>query len=255
MDKIEKTIEDKVELNDWELDIDRNKRKVAKEYNFERLYEHAHAELSLQQTKRDQIITIYLALCSFFIPFVLGEEVIPWNLKGALFIVVGVVGILFAFSTIRYRVYKEIYWLCCQSITVLQNFKQEELDKLTVQKVFYYCLNKKGHGYLIGKENHQKFNEILYTKKNMFSAETLHFMVISIMTSVIIGLGVGAVLTNYSIILGILVALLIFAILLYKYFKECIRIYKSLETKVSKEERNSRFNNVFSKAWFLHFYS
>lgn len=130
-------IKEKVELNEWELDVDDSKRKVVKEYNFEKLYEHAHSELSLQQTKRDQIITLYLALCSFFIPFVLGEELIEWHLKGGLFIIVGIVGVLFSFATIRYRVYKEIYWLCCQSITVLQNFKQEELDKLTVQKVFY----------------------------------------------------------------------------------------------------------------------
>lgn len=250
MDKIQET----VELNEWELDIDNNKRKVAKEYNFERLYEHAHAELSLQQTKRDQIITLYLALCSFFIPFVLGEELITWELKGGLFAVVGIVGILFAFATIRYRVYKEIYWLCCQSITVLQNFKQEELDKLTVQKVFFYCLNKKGHGYLKGEDNHLKIDKNMYTNKNMFSAESLHFMIIALMTAVIIGLGTAVMIPKFGVIVGPIVGVLILLILIKKYFKECINVYKPLETKVSKEERNKRFNSVFSKAWFLHFY-
>ena len=41
-------------LNDWEQPLDNSKMKEAKEYNLDNLYKHAHSELSLQQTKRDQ---------------------------------------------------------------------------------------------------------------------------------------------------------------------------------------------------------
>ena len=60
-DAIMHEIEEKLELKAEGLDIDSSKRKVEKKFNFEML-DHAHSELSLQQTKRDQIITLYLAL-------------------------------------------------------------------------------------------------------------------------------------------------------------------------------------------------
>ena len=46
--------------------------KDQRNYNLEDIYEHAHSELSLQQSKRDQIITIYLALCSFLLRLLQG---------------------------------------------------------------------------------------------------------------------------------------------------------------------------------------
>ena len=107
---------------------------------------------------------------------------------------------------------------------------------------------------MVGDKGHQKMNKWLYTRKNIFSAESLHFMIVAIMTSVIIGLGVAVALPKYGIIVGVVLALFILFILLRKFFVECITIYKPLETKVSKEERDNRFNKVFSKAWFLHFY-
>ena len=106
-------------FNDWEDKIDDSKLKNEKDYDLGGIYEHAHSELSLQQSKRDQIITIYLALCSFLLPFALGEELISITMKGVLFLVVGLVGMLFSCITVRYREYKEAYWLCCQTLTVL----------------------------------------------------------------------------------------------------------------------------------------
>ena len=49
----------------WREKIGWDMVKDEQNYNLEDIYEHAHSELSLQQSKRDQIITIYLALCSF----------------------------------------------------------------------------------------------------------------------------------------------------------------------------------------------
>ena len=249
-----------LKLNDWENKIDNTKLKENKDYDLGKIYEQAHSELSLQQSKRDQIITIYLALCSFLLPFALGEEMIPIVMKGLLFIIVGIVGMLFSFITVRYREYKEAYWLCCQTITVLLSFKSEELDKSTVQRAFYHCLRKKGKKYLVEKKGELRFKKLLYVKKNLFSSETMHFIIIALMCSFISALGVGLMLSTLDVIgviFAVAVGLMVFAYLLSVFFKTCIKIYCTLETRNKEGDerrRNVAFNKVFSKAWFLHFY-
>ena len=246
-------------LNDWEEKIDESKLKEKKDYDLGGIYERAHSELSLQQSKRDQIITIYLALCSFMLPFALGEELIPFQIKGLMFFVVGLVGILFSFITVRYREYKEAYWLCCQAITVLLSFKTEELDKSVVQRAFYHCLHKKGKKYLRDKKGEKRFRRALYVRSNIFSSETLHFVIIALMCSFISGLGVALMSStlSYNVLFGVLAAILIFVLLIWVFFNTCIKIYLTLEERNRPDDekrRNKRFNKVFSKAWFLHFY-
>ena len=246
--------------NDWELPLDSAKLKERSDYNLDNIYEHAHSELSLQQSKRDQIITIYLALCSFLIPFALGEEIIGYELKGLIFLTVGVVGILFSCITVRYREYKEVYWLCCQTLTVLQSFKSEELDKSLVQRTFYHCLHKKGKGYLKSKNDKQTIRRLYYARKNIFSSETMHFVIIAIMTSFIIALGASLALISLpkiNLIVGVACAVIAFSLLLSLYFGTCIKVYAPLESYADDDEgkkKNRAFNRVFSKAWFLHFY-
>lgn len=125
-------------------------------YDFVKLFEQCNKELSLQQKKRDQIITLYLAIFSFLIPFALSTEQLPILAKGLTFIAVGIIGVMFSFIVVRYRVYKEVYWLCCSSITCLMNFRQEEINKDIVQSVFYYSLDKKGSAYVVKKEKNGK---------------------------------------------------------------------------------------------------
>ena len=246
-------------MRDWESPIENEILKENKNYNLFELYKEAHSELSLQQSKRDQIITIYLALCSFLLPFALGEKVISMHIKGAIFIVVGIIGMLFSYITIRYREYKEAYWLCCQTLTVLQNFKEEKLDKKTVQSIFYHCLRKKGKGYLYQKRGETKINKWLYVRKNTPSSETFHFIIIVLMCSFILALGVFLMFAeaNYlTVIICIAIGIAVCALLISIYFHHCIRIYRCLEIKKSTTEkkRDQAFNKVFSKAWFLHFY-
>ncbi len=246
-------------INDWEKPIDNTKIKEKKDYDLNSIYRQAHSELSLQQSKRDQIITIYLALCSFLLPFALGEEIIGFQMKGLLFLVVGIVGILFSFITVRYREYKEAYWLCCQAITVLQSFKTEELDKSVIQRAFYHCLNKKGKDFLISRRGEKRLNKSLYVKKNLFSSETIHFIIIDLMCSFISALGAALIFLSLDvlgIIIGILLGAVIFSYLLSVYFKTCIKMYTVLEERRGDDEdrKNDAFNKVFSKAWFLHFY-
>ncbi len=225
------------------------KLKETPSYDLTALYERAHEELSLQQAKRDQIITIYLALFSFMIPFAMSAESLNWQNKGYIFLALGIIGILFSLIIIRYKVYKDVYWLCCKSLTVLNNYKIEEMDKATVQSVFYTCLKKSGKKFLT-EDN--RFDSFAYCRKNLFSAETMHFMIQDTITSIIIGLGTALVLpfsTLQSVVLGTLAGIVIFAILLAEFFKKSRALYNVLV-----DGYDDSFNAAFSKAWFLHFY-
>lgn len=247
--------------NDWELPVKSDNYKKKQAYDLKDIYEHAHSELSLQQSKRDQIITIYLALCSFLLPFALGEALIPFRLKGLIFLVVGIIGVFFAISVIRYREYKEVYWLCCQSITVLQSFEPEKIDKQTVQSVFHHCLHKKGKGYLREVNGGKKIKRGLFVKKNLMSSETLQFAIVNLMASFISGLGAALLCDAGALgnaIVGAVVGLLAFLLLAMLYFKTCIGVYAALEQGDGSDEdlkqRDKAFNKAFNKAWFLHFY-
>ena len=246
--------------NDWDFPIDETKIKEKKDYDLGAIYEHAHSELSLQQSKRDQIITIYLALCSLLLPFALGEKIIITEMKGVIFLILGVVGVLFSFITVRYREYKEVYWLCCQTLTVLLSFKTEEMDKSLVQRAFYHCLHKKGKGYLVKKRRGLVMNKPQYVKKNIFSSETLHFAIVNLMCSFISALGIALVLSSLgkcSIFIALCVGVLLFLFLFKVYFGTCLKVYGSIEEGDREDDelrRNKAFNKAFSKAWFLHFY-
>lgn len=249
----------KKSINDLKEDVFLNKEvgegklKEKVEYDLGALYENAHSELSLQQSKRDQIITLYLAIFSFLIPFALSLSSLEWHYRGLIFVAAGIIGMLFALIIIRYRIYKEVYWLCCQSLTVLMNFKQEELDKKTVQAVFYQSLKKKGQGYIITDATGKKrFNKILFFKKNLFSSETIHFMIQAIITAIVLGLGVSLIIPLdlwISLTIGFLVGGAVFGLLLLSYFSKCRAVYAVLA-----DDKDSSFNSSFSKAWFLHFY-
>ena len=245
-------------LLDWREDIGEGLLKDNQNYNLEDIYEHAHSELSLQQSKRDQIITIYLALCSFLLPFALGKDIsLSLEMKGLLFLILGLVGVLFSLSVVRYREYKEVYWLCCQTITVLQSIKAEEIKKQVVQNAFYFCLKKKGENLL---DDNKRLNRRKFVKGNMNSTETLHCVIIVLMAAFIIGLGVSLLLNFLSwigIIVGAAVGVAVVLCLMRVYFRTLMKIYLLLEDAHSDEEKNKKndaFNSVFKKAWFLHFY-
>ena len=244
--------------NDWELPIHGN-YDLHRHYDLNEIYNHAHSELSLQQSKRDQLITVYLALCSFLIPFALGEELIEWQMKGVVFLAVGLIGILFSLITVRYREYKEIYWLCCQSISLLFNFDVDQMDKKLVQGIFYQSLYKRGKGYLRSKKGKLIFDRKIYFRKSLFSSETLYFAVMCLMASCVICLGLLLVIQtagNLDVLIGISGGVAVFVVLAGVYFSVGHVVYGLLgieQTEENQELRDKCFNKVFSKAWFLHF--
>lgn len=254
-------------LNDWEELLEKETIKDTKNYNLETLYEHTHSELSLQQSKRDQIITIYLALFSFLIPFSLSLSTVALWMKGLIFLVAGVIGVLFSFINVRYRVYKEVYWLSCQTITLLMNVKENSLNKQTIQRAFFYTLKKKGKAFCISKDDKKVFSKRKFVKKNTYSAETFHHMIQVILASAVLALSAALIFGDIHslpiwahLVIGFFVLALSFILLMKNYFGKLSEVYGvlSYESKENPEEdkkaRNKLFNSAFAKAWTLHVY-
>ncbi len=229
------------------------KWKTTCDFDLPSLYERAYEELALQQAKRDQIITIYLAVFSFLVPFALSMDILSWQSKGLILLAVAIIGVFFSLIIIRYRIYKEAYWLCCQSLTVLMNLRPEEIDKATIQGVYYQSLYKKGHSYVIEKPGKPKrFHKWKYVKKNLFSAETMHFIIQALITSILFGLSVALILSLdllFSVLIGVVAGLALLLVFLKVYFDQCCDVYRVLV-----DDSDEAFNKTFSKAWFLHFY-
>ena len=223
-------------------------------YDLAMLYERCVEEMTLQQAKRDQIFTLYLAMFSFLVPFALSTAGIGDIAKGAIFIALAIIGWMFALIIERYRIYKESYWLCCQAITCLMSFKEGSIDKKTVQAVYYSCLFKKGEKYIDKKNN--KYKRLDFYKGNIFSGETIYYLIHSFITSIMVYLGINQMFYNNSKITesllnisGVLCAVIVFVILTIFYFERLLEVYSVLVENTEKA-----FNKAFSKAWFLHFY-
>lgn len=221
-----------------------------------KLYERAHDELTLQQTKRDHIITLYLSIFSLIIPFALSLESLNTISKGLIFFAISLIGVIFSLIAIRYRIYKEIYWLCCETITCLMKINASALNKDIVQSLFYKSLSKKGNNFINKMSNtKKKWSGWLYFKKNIFSSETLHFIIIIFMTSILSSLGLYFILSDAALKLWLLIlisavlGIIVFVFLLIVYFINCQKVYSVLI-----DSTNSSFNKTFEKAWFLHFY-
>jgi len=221
-----------------------------------KLYERTHSELTLQQTKRDQIITLFFSIFSLLVPLALSIGSLTYVAKGAVFLIIGVIGIIFSVIVIRYRIYKEVYWICCETITCMMNVKESALNKATVQTLFYKSLKKKGNNFCKETpDGEHKWSFALYCRKNLFSSETLHYTVVILLTAILLTLSVF--LFGYGLPVELWLVILLcsitgvvsFSLLLLGYFINCQSVYSVLI-----DGKDSSFNKAFGKAWFLHGY-
>lgn len=217
------------------------------------LYARAYEELCLQQSKRDQIITLYMGMITFLVPFSISLTAIEWQHKGILFLAMAAIGVLLAQIIIRYRIYKEAYWLCCQTITVLAGVKEDRFEKKVIQAAYYTTMKKKVSSCMVGKGDNARLNPKLFIKKNIFSAESIHYFVLVLIDVMILGLGLFFVIPGLfwvRVAIAILAAVAVFFMLTAEYFHQCIKVYQVLI-----DRKDDSFNATFSKAWFLHFYT
>lgn len=234
--------------------IDRSLLNNCPVFDIDMMYERVLEELTLQQTKRDQLITIYLAAFAFVVPSLLTSQNINWLINGWIFIVLGIIGLLFALIIIRYRKYKEIYWICCRTINVMMDLDKSQWKKENIQAIFYECLCKKVKRYIgVRKKNGEKyFKTFDFVKYNLFSGETIYLIIHSIIAACVFGLGVGIVVPlaeNHKLIIGIVAGLILFLCSVRLYFSTLKEIYT-----VCVDEYDDSFNLAFKDAWFLHFF-
>lgn len=232
--------------------FDTNKIDTKPKFDLVTIYEKCIDEMTLQQSKRDQIITVYLAMFSFVVSYVLPNDLMDSFIKGLVFFAVAIIGFGFSLIIIRYRMYKEAYWICCQAITNLMTFKEGEIDKKTIQAVYYNCLYKRGHDFIKGEGEKKSFNNWKFFKKNIFSGETIYCLIHAFIVSNLFG--IGFFLITYptslnSFFIGSIAGIMFFVVQVFMFFKHLIEVYKVLV-----DGMNDSFNKTFSKAWFLHLY-
>lgn len=219
-------------------------------------YKTTYSELDSQQSKRDTLFGIFISLITFSIPLTLGANA-GWLVSSILFMAVGLIGILFSFIIIRYREYKESYWLACRTLSILETSKHSLSSDEEIKKIYFYCMKKNGCKLFKEKDGKKRVNWAVATKKTLHSAETIYYLIVAGISSTLIGIASGFLfnlLFNLSIALsislGALIGVFLFLLMLIIFIRKITLLYEALIT----EEDDKKFNRLFSKAWTLHLY-
>ncbi len=245
------------------IDIDlKTKLRSHPKRDMDKLYDQVVQELVQQQSKRDQLITIYLAAFAFIVPALLTAQEINWVVSGWIFVGLGVIGYLFGLIIVRYRKYKEVYWICCRTISVMTTLDETEWTKDNIAAIFYQCMRKKVKKYIKedkkktkGKDADQEmesFRTVRFVRDNFFSGETLYLVIQAIIAGSVLGLGISMLLPVVGwikVTVGLICGALLFCALLWKYFSTLVKVYR-----VCVDKLKSSFNKTFGDAWFLHFF-
>ena len=221
-------------------------------HDWSKIYELSSKELGIQQDKRDKVINLYLVLCGFLVPFAFSVQISDMG-RGLIFLIAAIVGFLFTSIVIRYRIYKEVHWITCSTVTKLPYLNTVTKDN--VQTMFLETMKKKaGSFYLNGMLDYGKFK-----RKNRSSAETFSFVVLVFLTSIMLGLSLyllGACCKPVwvPICIAALASLLAFWLRMRSYMRKLFAVYQCLDPSLTPGEFKNAFNSVFEKAWFLHVY-
>ena len=97
-----------------------------------------------------------------------------------------------------------------------------------------------------------EFNKYKFATSNIFSSETMYLIIHNIISTAVIGFGVGILVpfgNTLKYIIGISVALIVFITVMFLYFRTLIKVYQ-----VCADKLDESFNDSFKEAWFLHFF-
>ena len=228
--------------------------KDGRDFKLENTYNLCVKELSLQQSKRDQIIAFYIAIISFVVPTIISMQGDSLT-KSAGFLALFVLGCMLSKVVIRYRIYKEAYWLTCRTISQLYNYDQSKFKKELIQHIFYKTMEKNKKTIFAFKEKApEEIDKIKTCRKIMNSAETIIFEVLVLITCMVLWIGVN-MLVDFYMWGPVSASVLALASCLYwnfKYYDALTGFYDILFD--NGENSNDSFNAAYSKAWFLHFF-
>lgn len=220
-----------------------------KDLKLDKTYELCVNELGLQQTKRDQIIAFYIAIISFVIPGIIDMN-ISEAAKAAGFFALYVLGYLLTKAVIRYRIYKEVYWMTCRTISQLHAFKTEAISKDLVQHIFYKTLERNMPSIvIINKRKKDKVRMVRTYFRNRNSAETVLFEVLVILASLVLWVGIYIAVPSapYNIVAATMLAITNLIYCCSLYCKGLVSVYLAVI-----DGKDKSFNAAYSKAWFLH---
>ena len=99
------------------------------------------------------------------------------------------------------------------------------------------------------KNGVRSFSNWRVFKNNIFSAETLYYCIIALLTSISVGVGTGMVFWGEAW-LGYVAGGAMLILLMLLYFRQLKRFFQVLVD----DDFGASFNYAFSKAWILHFY-
>ena len=221
-------------------------------HDWSKIYELSCKELGIQQDKRDKVINLYLVLCGLLVPFAYKVQISDTG-RGLIFLIAAIVGFLLTSIVIRYRIYKEVHWITCSTVTKMPYLNVVTKDN--VQTMFLETMKKKASSfYLNGILDYGKFK-----RKNRSSAETFSYVVLVFLTSIMLGLSLyllGACWKPVWVPIGIaaLAGLTAFWIRMRSYMRKLFAVYQCLDPSLTPDQFKTAFNNVFEKAWFLHVY-
>lgn len=217
------------------------------------IYKLTINELGIQQSKRDQTIAFYLTLSGIIAGFLFGSNKITTEVSGLFLFLLGIIGIMLSIVIIRYRRYKEIYWITSRAISSL--FSEKDLNNITEEKlknIFYIVLCKMYES--IKCKRKQKLTLINTMKTSFFSAETLLFMITLFVSAVVLMTSIIFLIPKF---MGTLIAIFVFIFVLYFLYRfycmQIIKIYKVVEL-TNEEEKLKAFKSVYKSAWFLHLF-
>lgn len=234
------------------------------------LYSMCVTEIGIQQSKRDQILALYIAFLGIGatgLQTVFSDDKIVYDLmlEAGGFIIIAFVGIMLSLVVVRYRVYKEIYWVTSRVILQLYHVNREDINKEVVQSIFKYNLRKNMPSVIVAKKNSNKNDDIVKIdvfktlRKIANSSESLLFVLQAALTAFSLGLGVGFGtfyihhFVKYSLGIGIAAFLIAFVLLIRVYYIRLVEVYKCF-CEEDESKARSHFNRSFHKAWFIHFY-
>lgn len=231
--------------------------------SYDKIYQTSYSELVSQQNKRDTLVKTFVAIIAFAVPFSFNSDIslLSWKIRSLIFLALAIIGILFSFIVIRYREYKEAYWLACRTAAIVDNTNEKHVEKEMIQSVFLYCMIKSGSKYLKKRKGKQKISYLRLMRKSIFSAETLYLIVLDFVSSTLYGLSLAFIayaFFNSSAVLAIIIGFGNGIALLFSLYSLYIcgiyKIYKAIEVDEKGQYSVHYFNVSFGKAWTLHTY-
>ena len=219
------------------------------------IYKVTYQELTSQQTKRDTVFGVFITLFTFAVPLSFTNDLSAFE-RSFLFLALGIIGVFFSLIIVRYREYKESYWLACRTLSIVDSTEKVYSKKL-IQTVFLYCIKKAGSKYINSyeqseidknpklKDKNGHINKWEFFKSTIRSAETIYMFIISLISSALIGLWLGFFLNGLlkfskfnaiAIVFAILCFIIILCGLMWFYTSRIYLIYVCLDSNYKKRK-------------------